>query len=86
MEKLLGLDRAQVRRARMTKTDLMRLVVVNRTPPGASKARHVPRWKYDDDDLLFQAVVHGNPHSWRLLHNNGDYGSHIGRVDIVKDS
>ena len=35
MEKLLGVDRAQVRRAIMTKTDLMRLVDVNPTPPGA---------------------------------------------------
>ena len=86
MEKLLGVDRAQVRRAMMTKTDLMRLVDENLTPPGAPKARHVPSGKYDDDDLFFQGVVHAIPQSWKLLHNNGDYGNHIGRVDKVKDS
>ena len=39
MEKLLGVDRAQVRRAMMTKTDLMRLVDVNLTPPGAPQGQ-----------------------------------------------
>ena len=86
MEKLLDVDRAQVRRAMITKTDLMRLVDVNRTPPGAPKARHEPRGKYDDDDFLFQGVVHAIPHSWRLLHNNGDNGNHIGLIEKVEDS
>ena len=48
--KLLGVDRAQVRRAMMTKTDLMRLVDVNLTHQERPKARHVPSGKYDDDD------------------------------------
>ena len=39
LEKLLGVDRAQVRRAMMTKTDLMRLVDVNLTPPGAPQGQ-----------------------------------------------
>ena len=39
MEKLLGVDRAQVRRGMMTKTDLMRLVDVNLNPPGAPQGQ-----------------------------------------------
>ena len=39
IEKLLGVDRTQVRRAMMTKTDLMRLVDVNLTPPGAPQGQ-----------------------------------------------
>ena len=39
MEKLLGVDRAQVRRAMMTKTDLIRLVNANLTPPGAPQGQ-----------------------------------------------
>ena len=39
MEKLLGVDRAQVRRAMMTKTDLMRLVDANLTPPGVPQSQ-----------------------------------------------
>ena len=39
MEKLQGVDRAQVRRAIMTKTDLMRLVDANLTPPGVPQGQ-----------------------------------------------
>ena len=39
LEKLLSVDRAQVRRAMMTKTDLMRLVDANLTPPGAPQGQ-----------------------------------------------
>ena len=39
MEKLLGVERAQVRRAMMTKTDLMRLVDANITPAGAPQGQ-----------------------------------------------
>ena len=39
MEKLLGVDRAQVRRAMMTRTDLMRLVDANLTLPGAPQGQ-----------------------------------------------
>ena len=39
MEKLLGVDRAQVRRAMMTKTDLMRLVDANQSNPTRSAPR-----------------------------------------------
>ena len=45
MEKLLSVDRAQVRRAMMTKTDLMRLVDVNLTPPGAPQGQTCAQWE-----------------------------------------
>jgi len=39
MEKLVGVDRAQVRRAMITKTDLMRLLDANLAPPGAPQGQ-----------------------------------------------
>jgi len=39
MKKLLGVDRAQVRRATMTKTDMMLLVDANLTPPGVPQGQ-----------------------------------------------
>ena len=50
MEKLLGVERAQVRRAIMTKTDLMRLVDANITPPGAPQGQTCAQREIRCDD------------------------------------